>query len=62
MPMKTTLREPAGQGRRAGPATTCSTISPVVRWRVKPAWPVAQNEQAMAQPAWVDTHTVARSG
>jgi hypothetical protein len=42
--------------------TTCSTISPVVRWRVKPAWPVAQNEHAMAHPAWLEMHTVARSG
>ena len=53
-------------GRRRGPAraarTTCSTISPVVRWRSKPAWPVAQNPHAIAQPAWLDTHTVARSG
>ncbi len=29
---------------------------------MKPAWPVAQNPHAMAQPAWVETHTVARSG
>ena len=52
--------------RRAWPAgaarTTCSTISPVVRWRSNPAWPVAQNPHAIAQPAWLDTQTVARSG
>ena len=42
--------------------TTCSTISPTVRCRSKPAWPVAQNPHAMAQPAWVLTHTVERSG
>ena len=52
--------------RVAAPAasarTTCSTISPVVRWRSKPAWPVAQNPHPIAQPAWLDTHTVARSG
>ncbi len=40
---------------------TCSTISPAVRWRSKPAWPVAQNVHPMAQPACDDTHTVARS-
>ena len=61
MPMKTTFDSRRGRADRRA-RTTCSTISPVVRWRVKPAWPVAQNEQAMAQPAWVDTHTVARSG
>ena len=41
--------------------TTCSTISPASRWRSKPAWPVAQNVQPIAQPACDDTHTVARS-
>ncbi len=59
--MKTTLDSRRGRAARRA-RTTCSTISPVVRWRVNPAWPVAQKEQAMAQPAWVDTHTVARSG
>ena len=29
---------------------------------VNPAWPVAQNPQPIAHPAWLDTHTVARSG
>ena len=29
---------------------------------MKPAWPVAQNPQPIAQPAWVETQTVARSG
>jgi hypothetical protein len=29
---------------------------------VNPAWPVAQKPQPIAQPAWLDTHTVARSG
>jgi hypothetical protein len=42
--------------------TTCSTISPVVRWRSNPAWPVAQNPHAIAHPAWDETHTVERSG
>ena len=62
MPMNTTLpsRRPSSRARRAA-RTTCSTISPVVRWRSKPAWPVAQKPQAMAQPAWVETHTVVRS-
>ena len=62
MPMNTTLlsRRPAARARRAA-TTTCSTISPVVRWRSKPAWPVAQKPQPIAQPAWLDTQTVARS-
>ncbi len=29
---------------------------------MNPACPVAQNPQPIAQPAWLDTHTVARSG
>ncbi len=63
MPMNTTLlsRRPARLARAAA-STTCSTISPAVRWRSNPAWPVAQNPQAIAHPAWLDTHTVARSG
>ena len=63
IPMNTTLltRRPPSRARRAA-RTTCSTISPVVRWRVKPACPVAQNPQPIAQPAWLETHTVARSG
>ena len=62
IPMNTMLltRRPTSRARRDA-RTTCSTISPTVRWRVKPAWPVAQNPQAMAQPAWLLTHTVARS-
>jgi len=47
---------------RAAARTTCSTISPVERWRLNPAWPVAQNPQAIAHPAWVEMQTVARSG
>src|SRR4051794_13080338 len=63
MPMNTTFetRRPPSPARRAA-RTTCSTISPVVRWRSKPAWPVAQKPHAMAQPAWLETQTVARSG
>jgi len=55
------LRGPLGPSAARRARTTCSTISPAVRWRAKPAWPVAQNEQAMAQPAWLETHTVERS-
>ena len=60
MPMNTTLDTRRGSALRRA-RTTCSTISPVVRWRLNPAWPVAQKPQAMAHPAWVDTQTVARS-
>ena len=59
--MKTMLETRRGWASRMATAT-CSTISPWVSWRWKPAWPVAQNWQAMAQPAWVDTQTVTRSG
>ena len=45
---------------RCAARTTCSTISPGVRWRVNPAWPVAQNPQPIAHPAWLETHSVAR--
>ena len=63
MPMNTMLltRRPLALAVRAA-RTTCSTISPVVRWRVNPAWPVAQKPHAIAQPAWLLTQTVARSG
>jgi hypothetical protein len=59
--LEDSLGSPPWRARRAA-RTTCSTISPVVRWRVNPAWPVAQNPHAIAQPAWLETHTVARSG
>ena len=29
---------------------------------IEPAWPVAQKPQPIAHPAWVETHTVERSG
>ena len=61
--MNTTLasRRPSSAERRAA-RTTCSTISPALRWRSNPACPVAQKPHAIAQPAWLDTHTVSRSG
>src|SRR5947209_9968415 len=51
--MNTTLVTPSKR-------TTCSTISPASRLRAKPNWPVTQNTQPMAQPAWVDTQMVLR--
>ena len=64
MPMNTTFDSRAPKRSRAtrAAATTWSTISAVDRLRVSPPWPVAQNGQAMPQPAWLDTHTVTRSG
>ena len=47
---------------RRSPATTWATISAVDRFRVRPAWPVAQNGQPIPQPACDDTHIVTRSG
>ena len=68
MPMKTTFdtrpgppgTAPAAMAR--APAKTCVTISAADRFLVSPAWPVAQNGQAMPQPACEDTHIVTRSG
>ena len=68
MPMNTTLDTRPGPpgtrpaARSAAPANTCATISAVDRLRVSPAWPVAQNGQAIPQPAWDETHMVIRSG
>ena len=56
---------PPGSPPRASaraPATTWATISPVVRFLVSPACPVAQNGQAIPQPACEDTHMVTRPG
>ena len=44
------------------PSSRSSTISAVDRFRVRPAWPVAQNGHAIPQPAWLEMHTVTRSG
>src|SRR5213595_3831610 len=38
-----------------------STISPAVRLRTRPISPVAQNAQAIGQPAWVETQTALRA-
>ncbi len=72
MPMNTTLETAGPASRpetcpppgpaRARPATTWATISAVDRLRVRPACPVAQNGQAIPQPACEDTHIVTRSG
>ena len=68
IPMNTTLDTRPGppgtwpSASSRAPATTWETISAVDRLRVRPAWPVAQNGQAIPQPAWEDTHIVTRSG
>ena len=69
MPMNTTLDNRSLPGPSAGmsrnvtaAARTCSRISAVLRLRVSPPWPVAQNGQAIPQPAWEETQTVLRSG
>ena len=68
MPMKTTLETRPGppgtspRARERAPATTCSTISAVDMLRCSPPCPVAQNGQAIPQPAWLETHIVTRSG
>ena len=75
IPMNTTLvtwsGAPVGQvfgadARRCAGAASATTTwrmtSPAVSWRRNPAWPVAQNGHPIAQPAWVEMHTVARFG
>ena len=67
MPMKTTLVTlpgPPGTSparRRTAASSTWATISAEERLRWGPPWPVAQNGQAMPQPACDEMHTVARS-
>ena len=46
----------------AAASRTCSRISAADRLRVRPPWPVAQNGQAIPQPACDEMHTVVRSG
>ena len=60
--MKTTFVTRAAGARWRPAATTCATISAVDRLRVSPFCPVAQNGQAIPQPAWLETQTVFRSG
>ncbi len=46
--------------RRARPVRTWATISSAPRWRFRPATPLAQKTQPMAQPTWVEMHWVTR--
>ena len=69
IPMKTrlvTARRPALASRlprqTARARRTWSTISPASSCRSSPWRPVSQNEQARAQPTWLDTQTVVRPG
>ena len=67
IPMKTTLEIRPGPwispSRMARAATrTWSRISAVDRFRWSPPCPVAQNGHAIPHPAWLEMHTVARSG
>jgi hypothetical protein len=64
MPMKTTL-EMMRSALEGFPNSLFATqswpmISGVVRLRLKPCLPVAQNEQSSTHPAWLETHSVAR--
>ena len=53
---------PPSSRRLTAAARTCSRISAVLRLRVSPPCPVAQNGQAIPQPACEEMHTVLRSG
>ncbi len=61
IPIRTTLvtRSPSARRMRAK-WSTWATISPAVRSRRNPAWPVAQKAQPIGQPTWVETQTVRR--
>src|SRR6478672_4998355 len=47
--------------RKCSANQSCARISPVVRLREKPWWPVEQKRQPTAQPACEETHSVPRS-
>src|SRR5947208_7047109 len=47
--------------RKCSANHSCARISPVLRLRLKPWWPVEQKRQPTAQPACDDTHSVPRS-
>ena len=51
---------PASSSRRAN--HTCPTISATLKLRLNPCCAVAQNEQSIAQPTWLEMHKVPRSG
>mmetsp|Transcript_37399 Transcript_37399/g.62961 ORF Transcript_37399/g.62961 Transcript_37399/m.62961 type:complete len:205 (-) Transcript_37399:677-1291(-) len=62
MPMNTTLVTlpmPSAAAMRFA-STTCSTICSVVRFPRSPMRPVKQNWQFIAQPTWLEMHTVRR--
>ena len=61
MPMNTRLRRrkvPGFAARSSRATSTWPRISPWVRLRARPIWPVRQKVQAMAHPAWLDRHWV----
>ena len=66
MPISTTLlmmRRPSGSRSSSRFASqTWPMISAAVRLRLKPCAPVAQNEQSIAQPIWLEMHSVPRPG
>lgn len=53
--------EEASSNAKASRAkNTCSRISAPLSWACRPMVPVAQKEQALAQPTCEETHTVCR--
>jgi hypothetical protein len=55
------IASPSRSRSSAAAARTCSRISAADRLRFSPPWPVAQNGQAIPQPACDEMHTVLRS-
>ena len=58
MPMSTTLRSCSCGSRRERPTRIWAMISLAVICRFRPATPLAQKIQPMAQPTWVEMHWV----
>ena len=58
MPISTMLKRRSCRSSSRASTRTCPAISPAVRCRANPIFPVRQNRQPIAQPTWVDTQKV----
>jgi len=52
--------EASSKAKASRAKNTCSRISAPLSWACRPMVPVAQKEQALAQPTCEETHTVCR--
>ena len=58
MPMSTMLKGLSRMSSASASTRTWPAISPAVRFRTRPIFPVRQNAQAMAHPTWVEMQKV----